>query len=261
VAADAEALARAAAEEIAARITERVHDAGRAVLVLAGGGTPRLLYRALATAHGDAVPWRGVHVFRGDERWVPCGDARRNARMAHEELLERVPIPPENIHGVGDRQAVSAPEEPRTPPLGPAHGEGAGPVPEEAGRAAEAYARELRAWAGSPPVLDLLLLGMGADGHVASIFPGSSAVRESVREVVAVRAPAEPPIRITLTLPVLNRAREAHLLVHGEAKAEAVARALRPGEAPSRTPAAGLRPRRLVLWLDAAAASRIRSAG
>jgi 6-phosphogluconolactonase len=240
--ADSEELARSAAREFGARATAAVRAHGYFAVGLSGGATPRPLYRLLA---GDGarlrparIPWDATHVFWTDERLVPPDSPSSNYGAAWESLLSRVPIPPARIHRM----------------------RGEDPDP---GRAARLYERELRSFfrlrRGRRPRFDLVLLGVGRDGHVASIFPGSSAARELRRLVVAVRprrAPAAPPAvgRITLTLPVINEAASVLVLASGAGKAEIVRAVLagRDGDLPARL----VRPRRgdLIWMIDRAAA-------
>jgi 6-phosphogluconolactonase len=201
-------------------------------VALAGGGTPRRTYELLAEPpHRAAVPWGLCQVFFGDERCVPPDHADSNHRMAREALLSRVPIPPAQVHRIrGEAEDADA----------------------EAARA-EA---ELRAALGPAPRLDLAVLGMGPDGHVASLFPGSPALAEERRLALAVVAAKPPPRRITLTLPALCAAEAALFLVAGAEKAERVAEVL-SGRAPD-LPASRVRPAGESIWLlDAAAASRL----
>jgi len=248
---DLAAASRALAQHLADGFARAVHLRGKASVALSGGTTPRGLYRLLATEHVGRIPWQALHLFWGDERWVPPHDERSNYRMARLALIAQAPVPADQVHRI---------------PTGSAR-------PEED---AELYERDLRAWfgaprlepaagggldplaEGAPPDFDVVLLGLGADGHTASLFPGAPALRERTRWATAVRAPAEPPDRITLTLPVLSAAREAHFLVAGADRAEAVRRSLRGPADQAPLPATGVRPReRLVWWLDAAAAARL----
>jgi 6-phosphogluconolactonase len=230
---DLEALSRAAAAAFV-DVAEAVVATGTACNVgLSGGRTPRTLYRLLAEER-ERILWRSVHVFWGDERCVPRDDPRSNFRMVREALLDHVPIPRGHVH----------------------------PIPVEmpdAEHAAQAYEAVLRAHFGEGyPRFDLLLLGMGADGHTASLFPGSPALREAVRSVAAVAPPAAPSVRVTLTLPALSNATRVWFLVAGTEKASALARVL-AGQATLEThPAAGVRPTHgsLTWWVDEAASSR-----
>jgi 6-phosphogluconolactonase len=199
--------------------------------LLAGGATPRTSYELLATAYRDRVPWDRLHLFWGDERFVAPDDARSNVRMAREALIDRVPCPPANIH----------------------------PIPTElpsADAAALRYEETLRAYFHEgPPVFDLVLLGLGSDAHTASIFPGSPALAEPSRWVMAVAAPVEPPLRVTLTMPVVIAAAQLFVLVSGADKATALRRACDPASDPAEYPAAALQSAggRVTWWTDRAA--------
>ncbi len=234
---DPSALAGAAASAVAHALRDAAHAHGSAAIALAGGNTPRALYRALAREHHDDVPWPLVHVFWGDERDVPLDDPRSNYHMAREELLEGLPIPAKQVHPL---------------PVGASDLE----------LAAVAYEQTLRAYFGraayqrpSWPVFDLALLGMGEDGHTASLFPHSPALEEQRRWVLPASAPVEPRARLTLTLPALTHARALFVVVAGATKAEPLRRAL--AEAPDAgCPASLLRtgPAPVTWWADAAAA-------
>jgi 6-phosphogluconolactonase len=233
---DRETVSRECARAIVHAITARTGGGDRFTLALAGGETPRILYRSLATEHRTAIPWSQVHLFWGDERYVPPDDSRSNYRLVRDSLLGDVPIPPGNVH-------------PMPTDL---------PDPRDAARA---YERELRTHFHAPwPRIDLILLGLGPDGHTASLFPGSPALGERERWVVDVRAPVDPPVRLTLTLPVLNHADSVFFLVAGAEKAEAVRRALAGPRDPLTCPAGAVRPAggSPVWWVDEAAATSIR---
>lgn len=233
--ADADALAAEAATIVADIAAEAIRERGRFVLSLAGGTTPRGLYGRLAAApYREQLPWARTWVFFGDERCVPPTDKDSNYLMAYETLLRAVPIPGSQIF--------------RIP----------GEAPDPLAAAAE-YERRLRAaFAPGPVRLDLVLLGMGVDGHTASLFPGSPALDERERLVVAVDARAAAVrSRITLTPPVLAAARHVLVLVSGKEKARAVADALQ--NATSTLPAARVHPTEGTLtWLlDRAAAANL----
>jgi 6-phosphogluconolactonase len=246
VLADAHAVQRAAAEELAARIERAVEARGVAFVALSGGSTPRGLHTLLADPAEPfraRVPWARVHVFWGDERTVPPDHRDSNYRMAHDTLLRHVPIPPAHVHRI--------------------RGEDPDPA-----RAAEGYARELREvfaagdrveaeW----PRFDLVLLGMGADGHTASLFPGTAAVHEATRLVVAAWVAKLDAYRITLTPPVLNGADAVLFLVAGGDKAETLAAVLEGPLRPDAYPSQVIRPATgALLWLvDRAAAARLAS--
>ena len=209
-------MSRLVAEELVRVTRNGVQQRGRATIALAGGNTPRTLYRLLGSEYRDDMPWADLHVFWGDERYVPATDSQSNYRMVRETLLDHVPCPAGQIHAMPTGFAQPA-------------------------DAAEAYAGVLRHVFESPaPQFDAILLGLGADGHTASLFPHAPALREAVRPVVAVTAPASPPIRLTLTMPVLTRARHVFVLLDGPEKATALDLVLAPGADPDRYPAAGL---------------------
>jgi 6-phosphogluconolactonase len=216
--ANLDALSQAAAEGVVALAERAIEESGRFTIALSGGNTPRGLYQLLAGKYRALIPWRQVEVFWGDERYVPPEDPRSNYRMAREALLDQVPIPGENVHAV--------------PTLLP-----------DIEEAAEAYEGVVMDhFQGSWPRFDLILLGLGADGHTASLFPHNAALEEEARVVTAVRAEAEPPLRLTLTLPAINHAAAVHFLAAGEQKARAVRGALAEGADPKACPAAAVRP-------------------
>ena len=222
VAEDAAALARLAAEWLAAEIRVAVALRAACALALAGGGTPRPVYEALAERPlEDPVPWDRVQVFFGDERAVPPDNPESNFRMASEALLQRVPIPGPNVHRM-EAEAV------------------------DADAAAARYAGLL------PQALDVLVLGVGADGHTASLFPGSPALRERSRRVVPATSPKPPQRRLTITPPVIAAARRIVVLAAGSDKAGPVARALKAAGTPDEVPARLARDG--VWFLDRAAA-------
>jgi 6-phosphogluconolactonase len=233
---DAGAMSAAAAEEVAAVLRATIELSGRCSLVLSGGDTPRGMYQALATRHRDDVPWEAVHVFWSDERYVPPNDARSNFRMAREALLAFLPCPLENVH----------------------------PMPtqfDDPATAARAYEALLLGYAdGMRPSFDVAILGIGADGHTASLFPHDDALDEVARSVLHVRRlDAEPPLRLTLSAPVLLASARSHVLANGAGKAAAVRRALDPATDPHDVPAAFLRRARgsVTWWLDRPAAAEL----
>jgi 6-phosphogluconolactonase len=238
--ADPDVLAQAAAARLLVRLIDAQAARGVASLVLTGGRTAAAIYRALRESPAlDAVDWSRVDLWWGDERFVAAGHPDRNDVQAREALLDALPLDPTRVH------AMPAPDD-------------TGGDPEAA---AERYAAEL-AQAARPgtarlPHFDLLLLGVGEDGHVASIFPEHPAAYET-RAVSAVRgSPKPPPVRITLTLPTLNTAEETWLIAAGPEKAGAVGMAL-TGAGPVQLPAAGVRGVERTLWLlDRAAATEV----
>ena len=235
---DAAALADRAAQSIVQAAAEAVAARGRFMLALAGGDTPRRTYARLAAPpQRDAMPWASTFVFFGDERCVPLDHADSNFRMARETLLDQVPLPP--------GQVFAMPCDASDP---------------EAGAAAygRALAQAFSLRRGQTPRFDLVLLGMGLDGHTASLFPGSPVLKEIFRPVAAVHvAAAAIPQRITLTLPVLTAAANILFLVSGAEKAKAVKAVL--GER-ALLPAGMVQPDqgRLVWMLDRAAAALLR---
>jgi 6-phosphogluconolactonase len=216
---DDAALAEGAARFVVEAAHESVRKGGRFAIALAGGGTPRATYTRLAQApHVDAMPWAQTYVFFGDERCVPHDHADSNFRMANESLLGQVPLPPAQVFPVpatGDPEAAAT----------------------EYGRTlAQAFGTRR----GELPRFDLVLLGMGLDGHTASLFPGSPVLKEVFRPVAAVHvAAAAIPQRVTLTFPVLNAAARVAFLVAGAEKAKAVKAVLREG---ARLPSAMVKP-------------------
>jgi 6-phosphogluconolactonase len=240
---DLDDLARAAAEEITKSAEEAVASRGRFTVALSGGSTPKPVYRLLAEEpYRGRIDWNRVRVFWGDDRHVPPAHPESNFGMAHEALLSKVPIPPDNIH----RMRAEKPD---------------------AERAASDYEWTLRSAfdldEGQWPRFDLVLMGIGADGHTASLFPGSDAVRERSRLVIAPWVSSLGTFRITLTVPVFNRAALALFLVSGEEKAEALRAVLEGDFQPDRFPAQAIRPEdgRLLWLVDGAAARLLRSAG
>ena len=233
---DAEDLAATVARELVARLAAAQAEHGTASVVLTGGGIGTAVLRAVAAA-GSAVDWTAVDVWWGDERWVAADDDDRNEKGAREALLDVVGVPADRVHAIPASDAGFA-------------------EPEDA---AAAYAAELtRVGGGVLPRIDVLLLGVGPEGHVASIFPASPAVDDEL-PVVAVRdCPKPPPTRVSLGFAAITAADEVWLLVSGEGKAEAVARALSGAETPASLPAAGAVGRRATRWmLDQDAASQL----
>lgn len=235
-------LAAAAAARLLTRIADAQAARGAASVVLTGGGVGTAVLAAVAASGArDAVDWSRVDVWWGDERFRPAGDPERNETGARAALLDHVPVDPARVHVMA----------------GPDGADGDDPD-----AAAERYAAELRAAAGPGggpvPEFDVLMLGVGPDAHVASLFPGLPGLRDE-RPVVAVRdSPKPPPTRISLTFPSLRAAREVWVLAAGASKAEAVRLALAAGTDVARAPAAGARGRdRTLFLLDGAAAAEL----
>ncbi|MEV6107993.1 6-phosphogluconolactonase [Streptomyces sp. NPDC051940] len=239
---DKELMAQAAAARLITRIVDAQAARGSASVVLTGGRNGNGLLAALAAAPArDAVDWSRLDLWWGDERFLPEGNPERNVTQAREALLDAVPLDPARVHAM------------------PASG--GGDWGSDADAAAAAYAAELAAAArpedhGPVPSFDVLLLGVGPDTHVASLFPEHPGVRETDRAVVGVHgAPKPPPTRVSLTLPAIRAAREVWLLAAGADKAKAVTIAL-SGAGEIQAPAAGARGRSRTLWLlDRAAAA------
>ncbi len=239
--ADAELLAQAVAARLIVKLIDAQAARGQASLVLTGGRVAADVYRAIAANPArDAVDWTRVDLWWGDERFLPSGDPERNETQARDALLDRLPLDPARVHAM---PASDGPD---------------GPDPE---LAAERYAAAL-AHAAAPasaqlPHFDVLLLGVGEDGHVASVFPEHPAAYET-RPVSAVRgSPKPPPVRVTLTLPAINTAEEVWLIAAGPEKAKAARLAL-SGAGPVQIPAAGVHGVARTVWLlDRAAAAEV----
>ncbi|CAN5599021.1 6-phosphogluconolactonase [soil metagenome] len=236
---DTDQLVAAAGDRLIASITSAVSTRGRASIALTGGGTGVKLLKHVGE-HGAGIDWSAVHLFWGDERYVPEADDERNDKQAREALLDHIDIPDRNVH------AMPASD---------------GEFGADIDAAALAYEQVLAANAeeGEPtPHFDVHLLGMGEEGHVNSLFPHTVATAEKSRYVVGVEdSPKPPPRRITLTFPAVNRSREVWLVVSGGGKAEAVAAALGGADAID-WPSAGAAGTEKTVWLlDDAAASKI----
>lgn len=237
---DATLLARAVAARLVTRLVDVQSARGSASVVLTGGGIgTAVLAEVAASPARDAIDWDALDVWWGDERFLPAGHPDRNETAARTALLDRVPVDPARVRPIPGPDAV-----------------------DDAETAAERYAALLRAAArpedhGPVPSFDVLLLGVGPDGHVASLFPGQPGVYDE-RPVCAVYgAPKPPPTRVTLTFPSIGAAREVWVVVSGEDKAGAVAMAL-GGAGRIQVPAAGIAGRQRTLWLlDGAAAAKV----
>jgi len=208
---------------------------GRFSVALSGGSTPRRLFEEIAKKEWhEKLDWQRIFVFWGDERFVPADDAQSNQKMARESLLRYVPIPEENIFPI--------------------------PFTETPTESAEKYEAVLKQFfPDSWPQIDLILLGLGPDGHTASLFPGSNALDEATRWVCPSKTKVPGPERITLTFPVLNRAGLVCFMVTGKEKAEMVKQILKPVSTELIYPAQRIQPLtgRLIWLLDQAAAQFI----
>jgi 6-phosphogluconolactonase len=232
---DLESLSRAAAARLVRQAEQAIAARGRFSVALSGGLTPRRTYELLGQAPWkDQGPWDRVHVFWGDERCVPLDDARSNARLAREAWLDRVPIPRGQVHPMK-----------------------CGAAPAAAAARYEALLREF--FGGGPPRLDLVLLGLGEDGHTASLFPGSPVLHEQQRWVAPVYVAEQDLHRLTLTATFINRAAAVAFLVAGAAKAAVVREVLQGPRDPLRLPAQLIHPvSGELLWLvDEAAAAEL----
>jgi 6-phosphogluconolactonase len=226
------------AETTAARLLVAIADAnsarGGAHVALTGGTVGiATLARAAASPLADVINWRGVHIWWGDERFLPPGNLDRNEVQAQRSLLKRLRLPEENIHRMASSESVNSPE-----------------------KAAQAYATELARFGDPAPAFDVLLLGLGPDGHVASLFPRRPELKVEGMSVVAVKdSPKPPPTRISLTLPTINGAREVWIITSGSEKAHAVAESI---SHKAGIPGGMVRGTDRTLWLiDAAAAAEI----
>jgi len=231
----------AAAEEVVHAANEAVAQRGRFTIALAGGSTPKSLYNLVATNARTTLPWDRMFFFWGDERHVPPIDPESNYRMAEEAMLSKVPVPPGNVFRIKTENP-------------------------EAAAAAEDYEKAIRKFFGLEPGqfprFDLILLGMGPDGHTASLFPGTTALQEKSRLVVANWVEKMKTHRITLTLPVLNAARCVTFLVSGTDKAPALKAVLEENVPAEQYPAKLIKPSdgKLIWLIDRAAASQLTSA-
>ena len=230
-------LSTAAAELVCQLANQWVKQRGYFTLALSGGNTPKTLYERLAQEpYNRRIPWTSTHLFWGDERYVPINHADSNAAMVSQALIKHVPIPLQNVHRIPTEMAS----------------------PEEAAEQYEATLRELLhvfdplSKKKQRPVFDLILLGMGKDGHIASLFPDSPVLNEQERWVVPTPIPKlNPPLqRITLTFPVINAAKTVVFLISGAKKRPIVKTILEnPEKARELYPAARVHPDGRLLWL------------
>lgn len=230
-------LAEAAAGFFAGAASRAIAARGRFSVAVPGGSTPRLLFRILGSAYRESIRWKQVHIFWSDERSVPPDHEQSNYRLAYEELISKIPMPSANIHRIRGE-------------LDPAE-------------AAREYEEELHRHFGDPgiPVFDLILLGVGQDGHTASLFPDEETLKEDVRLVIPSYSEADGNWRVTLTLPVLNNAFDILLLVSGKSKAGIISEILEQGRRDN-YPAGLVRPSRgsIIWFLDREAASGLKAA-
>jgi 6-phosphogluconolactonase len=233
---DAEQLAKAAAELFVSLSASAIHARGRFRVALSGGTTPHRVYELLATDDiSHRIDWNNVDLFWGDERYVPADDRESNYRMTAETLLRHISIPVDNIHRV--RTEISPPT-----------------------AAASAYESEIRRsfqYTSSIPQFDLIFLGLGTNGHTASLFPHSAASGEQSRLVVADLVKEVNMWRITMTAPLLNRGRTVVFLVEGESKAKVLQEVLLGPKDPQRLPAQLIAPEGKLLWMMDESAARL----
>jgi 6-phosphogluconolactonase len=235
---DVESLARTVAEWLRDWASDAVTQRGRFTIAMAGGSTPKSLYQLLASyEYRDALPWAQTIAFWGDERYVPQDHEDSNYRMTREALLDHVPIPESNVYPV------------------PTHLE-----PPDAASTYEAQIREVfGTLAPEVPVFDVILLGIGADGHTASLFPHTEALDVDHHLVVENWVPQQNAMRITFTIPVLHEARHVVLMAAGVEKAEAIARAVEGEQNLAETPSQCLRDARgnTIFLIDHSAATHL----
>ena len=218
-------LARVAAQEFHHLAETAIRQRGWFCVALSGGNTPRAVYSLLADEHKQ-LPWERIHVFFGDERHVPPDHPDSNFRMARESLLSKVPIPDTNVHRIRTELEPEA------------------AAKDYDGQLTEFFHLNDHDW----PSFDLIFLGLGNDGHTASLFPGSSALSDVSSNVAANWVEKLQTFRVTLTFPVLNHAANVIFLVSGESKAQILSAVLRPG--PRKYPAQGVQPENgRLLWL------------
>lgn len=234
---DLDSLSDAVASAITEICKTSVHSSGRFNMALSGGSTPRALYRRLAEKYSHDIPWQQVHLFWSDERYVSLADSRSNYHMAEEAMLRRLPIPLTNIH----------------------------PYPthiDDIRQAAKIYEESLRSYfTTSWPMFDLLLLGLGEDGHTASLFPDSPVLSEQTRWIVPSVAPTEPAARLTLTIPALCHSTNTFILVSGGSKASALEKAFTTPKPTHHRPITLIHPEngQLTWWVDKAATALLPS--
>jgi 6-phosphogluconolactonase len=232
---DDEAAAHAAARIFTEAAADAISLRNRFSVALSGGSTPHKLFHLLGSSHRDKIAWGQAHIFWADERCVPPDHEQSNFSVAHEALISRIGIPAENIHRIRGEL-----------------------MPEEA---AEKYGHDLRAYFGTAgiPGFDLIFLGLGEDGHTASLFPGGKAVSETKRLAVPAYSSRARNWRVTLTLPVLNNAALVVFLVTGKTKAGIIREILAKGNR-NPYPAGAVRPEhgRIIWLLDEDAASGLK---
>lgn len=232
---DAEQLSTAGAELFVQTAKQAIQERGRFTVALTGGSSPVKLYKLLAKPHyAEQIDWHQVFIFWGDERWVPLDDEKSNAKMAFETLLNHLPIPKDQIFPMWKDEVT----------------------PKDF---AKEYTQTLRQQLGAPMRFDLILLGMGDDGHTASLFPGTAVLKEESIAVKAYFLAPQEMYRITLTAPLINQARKVAFIVYGSNKAHALHEVLAGNEDSSTYPTQLIHPVNGETWwlLDSAAASKL----
>lgn len=230
---DKKQLAEAAARDFAERAAEAIESSGRFAVALAGGSTPEATYKLLAAEYADEIDWTKVHAFFGDERSVPPDDEDSNYRMVREALLDQVPIG--SVHRMKGEL-----------------------LPDDAAMQYEEELREFFGSLGKEPEFDLIQLGIGEDGHTASLFPNTPALEVTDRWVAQNPVPKLETVRTTLTLPVINAAKAVSFLVAGEGKAEALKEILEGDGDPRDYPSRLVQPAGELNWMvDRAAAEML----
>ena len=230
----AEALSQGVARLFAQEARRAVEVRGRFLVLLSGGETPRRSYQLLAGEPlRDSIPWQAVHLFWGDERWVPPDDPLSNLGMARRAFLDAVPVDASQIHAI--------------------------PFADSPQHSALAYERTLRDFfQGAPPRFDLVLLGLGENGHTASLFPGAAALDERDRWVREVYVAEQELYRVTTTAPLINQAALVAFVVAGQGKAEILRRVLEGDRDPQQFPAQLIQPAQgRLLWLADRDAARL----
>lgn len=233
---DKQDLSKKAAEIFVQTANDAVNASGRFTVALTGGSSPELLYNLLAEKHyRDQVEWEKVWVFWGDERWVPLDDKRSNAKMAFDLLLDHVPIPMDQVFIMWDKE-------------------------QEPVEFARNYQQLLQQHIGKSSGFDLILLGMGEDGHTASLFPGTEVLQEQSKWVFAYYLEAQEMYRITLTAPIINKSLKILFMVFGSNKSHALREILEGYHSPEKYPAKLIRPHQgEIIWLvDEAAAQDLK---
>ncbi|WP_159466619.1 6-phosphogluconolactonase [Dyadobacter sp. 3J3] len=237
IANDSVQLSTELAEWISNYINEVLTKKDRFTFVLSGGGTPKLLYTLLAAKpYNESIPWEKIHFFWGDERAVPFEDSRNNAKMAYDELLDKVGVKAENIHVM--RTDIGAEE------------------------SAAEYEKILKQYfEGEETTFDFVLLGMGDDGHTLSLFPGTSVIHEKDAWVTSFFLPAQDMYRITLTAPVVNQSAAVVFLAVGTGKAETLKHVLEGEFEPDKYPSQVIKPAKgqLLWFIDEAAAAGLKA--